>query len=238
LCGVLRQRVRSALHDADLIISFAFFILVAARALRLAPELFTWDPSVRVTSPSAWPVSQESEELLYLYIGKQLHHLPIMFAAADSWKDRPAVAQTILMFAHHVLSVAGYLRVLVNGHLMLYAVSAMITEGSTPFLIIMSMMTKTGLKNSRVGGVLFLLNGIFLWLAYIFFRLLLFPPIFYFYISDWDLIMQRAGKVDGISSALVLAFLWVLSMWWFSKINAGLMKALKSALSGQKKKDA
>ena len=41
--------------------------------------------------------------------------------------------------------------------------------------------------------------------------------------------MQRAGKVDGISSALVLVFLWVLSLFWFSKIHAGLMKALKSS---------
>jgi hypothetical protein len=226
-CVVFRQRLRRALHFADLAVTWVIFTLIPIWAVKMTPGLFSWDPSERVTSPSESPASRETEELLYLYIGKQLHHVPILFAGEGAWKD---FQQTMLMFAHHFLSVGGYLSVLLlGGHLKFYTVSALISEGSTPFMLFTNLMNKTGWKNTRIGGILHVGNGIFLWLAFFFLRVLLFPPIFYLYISDWDLIIQRAGKIDGCACFSVLVFLWVLSLFWFSKIHAGLMKALKSS---------
>jgi hypothetical protein len=90
---------------------------------------------------------------------------------------------------------------------------------------------------------LLLVNSVGLYLSFLFFRVLLFPYWFYLFLGDVWAFTHADG--DAAAAAVPAAwhsttwfellfypavnlFLWTLSMMWFERIHAGLMKILRA----------
>ena len=90
----------------------------------------------------------------------------------------------------------------------------------------------------QTNNLLNTLNGVTLWLAFLVFRVMLFPYFFYLCFRDArDDYAGTMGAVSGIEvgwSLPVAAFLWVLSCFWALKLTRGMLKLLKGGKGGKK----
>lgn len=168
-------------------------------------------------------------EFMRLYISTQLFQSFIDLASPGSLSSK------IPMLAHHVLSSYCYGSSIFLQRMQFFASFDGNCEATTPFLMVLNLgRTKGGGVEEWVKaklGPLWVVNGLFLWLTFIVFRLLMFPLWLYVFFKDiysmpnssWERLTWNELTVYPV----VTLFLLVLSFGWFLRIHAGLMKAVK-----------
>jgi len=165
---------------------------------------------------------------LRAYTAKTLVHVPML------WMTDVRPKQRLMMIGHHVLSIVAYSNALFTSRCVYHACLAGMCEVSTVFLTVMWILKE--LKLDKKYSLLHMVNGGCLWLAFIVFRLILFPFWFYQFFQDlsvawsspekWDLVYTQAGFVETFVYPVTIAFLLVVSTMWFSAIHKGFLKAL------------
>mmetsp|Transcript_3122 Transcript_3122/g.9154 ORF Transcript_3122/g.9154 Transcript_3122/m.9154 type:complete len:180 (-) Transcript_3122:11-550(-) len=140
----------------------------------------------------------------------------------------------VLMTLHHVLSVVAIGESLLTRRMQFFACLCGACEVSTIFLNNLYLSREITVGGKELKDVLphafVCVNGMGLWLAFLFFRLCLFPYWLYIMYSDvadfpaatWD----KANMVERYMYPGVTVFLLCLSTFWFIPITKGLLKAL------------
>mmetsp|Transcript_4968 Transcript_4968/g.11698 ORF Transcript_4968/g.11698 Transcript_4968/m.11698 type:complete len:267 (+) Transcript_4968:132-932(+) len=142
-----------------------------------------------------------------------------------------------LFYAHHVVTLGCCVSMLFTERGQFWcSVLGLVEATNIPLGMITVLGSTPKLRNSLV----YVLNGILLWLLYLLLRLPI-PVAMYFLARDlwtqgpesggpaWvfeDATMQTCWVVFLFTSG---SFLWLLSMFWLKKITAGVVKGLKSA---------
>ena len=88
-------------------------------------------------------------------------------------------------------------------------------------------------------GILLSVNGGMLWLTFFVFRVIMFPYIIFYLLSDFyhirnDPRYSQVWLFEMVYHPLTIVFLWCISMIWFSKIHAGFMKVLRGEMTAAK----
>jgi len=138
------------------------------------------------------------------------------------------------MFAHHLLSIVCFSTALVHPVCHFWACLAGCCESSTVFVMVLNLSKAEGGFGDRFKrglGKLFVANGAFLWLAFLCFRMVLFPSWLVMWCKDLYSMPNaiRAG-ITYFELAMyptTIVFLLVLSSGWFQRIHSGLMKAVR-----------
>eukprot|EP00462_Mataza_sp_D1_P018704 CAMPEP_0175142036 /NCGR_PEP_ID=MMETSP0087-20121206/12517_1 /TAXON_ID=136419 /ORGANISM="Unknown Unknown, Strain D1" /LENGTH=262 /DNA_ID=CAMNT_0016425677 /DNA_START=31 /DNA_END=819 /DNA_ORIENTATION=- len=163
-----------------------------------------------------------AETFLYLYISKQLVHLPVQFFTEEK---RSTLIQ---MTVHHIISIVGYSSAIYGGKMGWYAGLAGCCEVTTIFLNNLFLFKEFGWHKSKPR--LTAVNGITLWLSFIFFRLVLFSYWFWRYIKDvleFPDVYNKLMFGEKLFYPLIMAVLFGLSLFWFTRITQGMLKAIK-----------
>ena len=141
------------------------------------------------------------------------------------------------MVGHHILSFVAIGLGLVVKRSAFFACWAVCSELSTPFLNLVMAIKLFGGNATPTQRLCHTAAGTSLWLAYIPFRMVLFPAWLWLWFDDQR---RSPARTTAVSSTFelaffpsVIAFLLVLSTVWFVAITRGLVKALSG---GGKKK--
>jgi hypothetical protein len=167
-----------------------------------------------------------------LYVTRCLLHGGVLFM------QRMSLADLILMIVHHVLSICCFSGALFTGNMHYWACLNGTCEATNIFLNNVWLFKAVYVKNERLQDYLprtHIVNGVFLWLSYVVFRLLLFP----YWIWTWflDVTDHKALTWDRVSPyeryfyPSVTVFLLLISVMWFTKITQGLVKAVNSIMA-------
>ena len=151
----------------------------------------------------------------------------------QTWTLRKSATKRAQMVGHHALSLVAIGLSLVTGRCHFFACFAVCSELSTPFLCAVLAIKLLGGSRTPAQRTCQALAGAGLWLAYLPFRLALFPCWLGLFFAD-----QRAAPATSRETATpfelcfypaVIAFLFALSCVWFVAISKGLYKALAQA---------
>eukprot|EP01025_Chloroclados_australasicus_P051933 TRINITY_DN6048_c0_g1_i4.p2 TRINITY_DN6048_c0_g1~~TRINITY_DN6048_c0_g1_i4.p2 ORF type:complete len:255 (-),score=9.21 TRINITY_DN6048_c0_g1_i4:931-1695(-) len=133
-----------------------------------------------------------------------------------------------LMLVHHAAAVTCVLLGIYCRQVHYYIMLMLATEITTPFIQARWLMAKSDMKTSP----LYIFNGLTIFVLWIIGRLLLFPYFYWSIYNHW----YQMGVVHPACRMLVVGvptLLFVLNIFWFTKIFAGVYKILF-----QKKKEA
>jgi len=140
----------------------------------------------------------------------------------------------IPMLVHHVASIFCYCLCLGLARMHFYACWDGMCEATTPFLMVVNIGRSSGgdfaqrFKDRM--GFLMIVNGAGLWLSYIFFRVLLFPSWMIAFFVDIKSLPAHIWSTLTLTELLfypaTTLFLFGLSMIWFLRIHAGVIKLL------------
>lgn len=126
------------------------------------------------------------------------------------------------MFAHHICVVACLLG---TTYYRIYHIVVLLfcfSEITTPFVNARIILLKMGMKDSK----LYVINGICMFLGFLFFRFSLVFIIPYIILSQMDKIKQLSGLTNLLSFVSYMAMSFLNSMWTY-KIFIGLLKAIR-----------
>lgn len=220
-CYTLRGGKGCAWELADVYFHVPFvpvvLYLVVASVVELAADV-----------DSRWHRStDETRAFLALYCAQCTAHVVVL--GLKRQVGTPAV-----YLAHHTLSIACYGHALWTGRMHFWAVLAALCEVTNIFLN--NLFLFRALKWDASLPTAYKLNGVFLWLSYIAFRIVLFPVWLLLYHRDvrahrsqtWDTI----NLFERYAYASTTLLLLVLSLFWFSKITSGLISAIRPPASG------
>lgn len=177
--------------------------------------------------------SEASSIFMRLYMGIQFTAIWAETAIALYQRDLRSKLPILL---HHVCSILGYAGGIFFNRMHFYACLDGMCETTTVFLNIL-LLTKTNTTISKWMSAnldpLLKLNGVMLWLAFIVFRLVLFPGWLYLFGSDWFQLLSEQQKskmsfFELIVYPAVNVLLLVLSSIWFLRIHSGMMKAMSA----------
>ena len=85
------------------------------------------------------------------------------------------------------------------------------------------------LKATKLGGIAYAVNGLFLWLSYLIFRIINFPLLIYLHATDWTGMASAGLSVFSrclMSGTTILLFL--MSAFWFRLVHQGFIKAMEA----------
>ena len=148
------------------------------------------------------------EEIIYVYVGRGLeYHL------------------------HHFLVLLNFLPCLASQQMLFWAVFDGFVEGTNPFLCLLYLFNDMMLPRNHWAQQI---NGFFLWLSFTLLRIIMLPIWVYMFLADaWA---EDTKHTVGATSSITLytslpttVFLWLLSLAWYKKITAGLLKACRRA---------
>lgn len=219
--------VEQRVDATDKLLCIPYFALVGCLALAASREL-------HATVDARWHgQTATSRWCMLLYCAKQAVDVPV-----QTWTLRKSPAKRVQMVGHHALSFVAIGLGLVTGRCHFFACFAVCSELSTPFLSTVMAIKLLGGGRTPAQRTCQALAGAGLWLAYLPFRLALFPCWLYVFLAD-----QRDAPATTRDAATtfelrfypaVIAFLLVLSCVWFVAISRGLYKALSQG--GAKKR--
>jgi len=209
---------------ADSIASLALYPMLMWAAFQGALEL-------RHDVESRWRGTTAASYLFQvLYVTRCVLHIGVLFMQRMSSRD------LWLMLLHHTLSIASFGGALVTRNCHYWACLDGCCEVTNIFLNnvwIFKEVTIRGLRLQELLPRLYIINGVFLWVSYLVFRLLLFPYWLYTWHSDVtlaaDLTWDRISNYERYFYCSVTVFLLVLSTVWFIPITSGLVKAVSQS---------
>eukprot|EP00241_Pyramimonas_parkeae_P005278 CAMPEP_0114251890 /NCGR_PEP_ID=MMETSP0058-20121206/15525_1 /TAXON_ID=36894 /ORGANISM="Pyramimonas parkeae, CCMP726" /LENGTH=358 /DNA_ID=CAMNT_0001365749 /DNA_START=73 /DNA_END=1149 /DNA_ORIENTATION=- len=211
---------------ADLYLSAIYYPVLAALAFSATIELAKEDLEGRwhrVLYSSYW--------FSILYIGGNMAHIPVTLL-----KSQPALYK-VQMVCHHTLSIVCFMRTSYAGIGHFFVSLDGCCELCTFLLNNVFLMKELGLNQVQW---LFALNGVLLWLSYIFLRILLFPAWLFIFFSDMnrqpELTSAHLTPMEVVLFPATNLVLLGLSVHWFMPITKGMFKAVTG--SGDPLKDA
>ena len=158
------------------------------------------------------------------------------FKDGVSWSTMP-------MFVHHVASIVSFAVSMYTQRFCVYTSFCGLCEiTNIPLSIMYLSKTKGGGVAEwmeKTFGILLSVNGGMLWLTFFVFRVIMFPYIIFNLLSDFyhirnDPRYSQVWLFEMVYHPLTIAFLWCISMIWFSKIHAGFMKVLRGEMTAAK----
>ena len=219
------HKFREKIDAWDGVFCQPFFTLLAVLALQASYDL---GGSVE----SRWKGQTDASYWFQIfYVTRMVVHTPLQFVTL---KNNPKLLAQMTM--HHVLSACSFGSGLMTGRMHFFAVFDGCCEVTTFFLNGLFLLRTYAPPDAN--AVPKALCGGFLWLTFIFFRLLLFPAWLYLFFSDvyaapaitWDTI----GSFERYGYVPVTVVLLLLSASWFVPITKGLIKAVKGASKKKK----
>jgi hypothetical protein len=133
----------------------------------------------------------------------------------------------VLLFIHHFLTIVGMMYGVYIGKFHFYACIALFFEVSTPPLCCVLLLTRRSILERRFKNMLpeksDVVCGSLLWITYLVFRVLFCPLLIILLLCDFV-----QFDLSFLCILCSLTVLFVLSCIWFSKIHAGLKKALST----------
>jgi hypothetical protein len=210
---------------ADVYFHFVFVPLVLLLVVRALLELTPLGVEAR------WHRStMESRAFLALYVAQSSAHIGILYLKRQ-------VGSPAAYVAHHVLSVACYGHALWTGRMHFWAVLAALCEVTNIFLN--NLFLFRTLKWDRTFGLVYKANGVLLWLSYVLFRLVLFPVWLALFARDVtnrrEVTWTRVNAFERCAYPITTILLFVISSFWFAKITAGLINAIRGSPSDDKR---
>eukprot|EP00928_Gymnodinium_smaydae_P067479 TRINITY_DN50458_c0_g1_i1.p1 TRINITY_DN50458_c0_g1~~TRINITY_DN50458_c0_g1_i1.p1 ORF type:complete len:306 (+),score=48.10 TRINITY_DN50458_c0_g1_i1:137-1054(+) len=186
-----------------------------------------------------------SVHFLYGYIARQTISCWFIFVGENlRFRDMA------LMITHHVVSVLAYALTLSSGRLHYYASFDAVCEVTTISLTLMLTFRTLGKDNPKPWYVK--VNGLLLWLGFIFLRCVLFPYWLWTWYNDCGLFfvtpqtstlcMTEATALERYFYPAVTLLLLSMSIFWTIPITQGVLKALgitgsEPAQKGEGKKE-
>lgn len=155
-----------------------------------------------------------SETILGVSIGYFLSDLAMIvwhFPALGGWE----------YVLHHGLSMFSIFLSIVSGQGQIYILMVLFSESTTPFVNLRWYLDIYGQKSSN----LYICNGIFLFLGWLFARILLFIFFFTHMLIHFDQV-KEIFDLGFYSLLLVPSVLAIMNLFWFWKIAKGLVKTL------------
>mmetsp|Transcript_5290 Transcript_5290/g.8591 ORF Transcript_5290/g.8591 Transcript_5290/m.8591 type:complete len:282 (+) Transcript_5290:200-1045(+) len=207
---------------ADTLISLLIFPALAVSAIAGA-----W--SLRSDVESRWHgIAGASSFHMTLYMTRSLIH-----CFMQPFQDMTPM-HLALMTLHHILSMLSYGCGMVTGRCHFWACFNGCCEMSTIFLNNHYLSKQITIGGKELKAVMpnwvTALNGLFIWMAFLVFRLMLFPTWLYLWYSDVMSAPERTWEVSNTVERYVYApvtlFLLVISTYWFVPVTKGLLKAL------------
>ena len=157
--------------------------------------------------------------------------------AATDASGKSEFLKLVPILTHHLLSLTAYTFCLFNNGQMVFwgCLDGLCEVTNIHLSILMASKTKGGWVAKWMEdtfGALLMVNGFFLWLTFLVFRMVLFPAwLILFgmdmYVMPLDM-WNRLTSFELVFYPAVTLFLFVLSSLWFFRINEGLMKALRA----------
>jgi len=213
---------------ADLFFSTALFPVMTWSAM-----VGSW--RLRADVALRWHgVVPESQFFMMLYTTRATLHCLLQCKMRMSW------SHFVLMTLHHILSMLCYSGGVLLQSMHFWGCLDGCCEMSTIFLNNMYLFKEVKLGGRELRQVLpawvYAANGLFLWLSFLVFRILLFPLWLCLWYRDvslspettWD----RSTYIECYLYPAVTVFLFILSAYWFVPVTKGLLKAL--GLAGKK----
>jgi hypothetical protein len=164
----------------------------------------------------------ESYMAIIVYISGNLIHIPITLMKEGTLSYR------IQMLTHHFISITSFSYSLYNENILYFSCLMACCELSTLFLN-QSFLLKEYTKSPLILAI----NGICLWLSFIFLRLVLFPYVIYAYINDYRYNLEDKSKHTiyiVCSNTIVCSILILLSLFWMKNVTRGMIKVTKMCL--------
>ncbi|XP_047060350.1 TLC domain-containing protein 4-like [Lolium rigidum] len=122
---------------------------------------------------------------------------------------------------HHILSLISIVYSIYSGEGQLYTYMVLISEATTPGINLRWFLDTAGLKKSKA----YLVNGVWMVVAWLVARILLFIYLFYHIYFHYDQVMQMKTfsclLVFGVPTVLL-----IMNTVWFAKILRGLKKTM------------
>ena len=209
---------------ADVLFSMVFFPILAFAAVWASLEL-------RHSVESRWQGTCFWSDLyLVLYVSRMLCHVLIQPF------ENMSLALLLMMTFHHLVSMGCYILGLGLGRCHYWGCLDGCCEITTVFLNVFSLLN-TAVEGKKLKEYLpawvAAANGFALWLAFLFFRLMLFPYWLYGFHMD---MRQEPEKTKGIVTNLERSIypattivLLVLSCTWFVALTRGMVKSMSKA---------
>ncbi|KAJ8758732.1 hypothetical protein K2173_000453 [Erythroxylum novogranatense] len=126
---------------------------------------------------------------------------------------------------HHSLSAIAVSYSMFSGEGQLYTYMCLISEVTTPEINMRWFLDTAGMKKS----IVYLINGVAIFLTWLVARIMLFIYIFYHIYLHYDQVVQMS-PFGCIVVFLVPSALFILNLLWFGKIIKGLKKTLAKRL--------
>ena len=170
--------------------------------------------------------TRNSNLYLWLFCIDNVVHMPLQLS-----KDVP-VAKHATVIAHHVLSNLSYATGLRSQRLHFWATLAGLCEVTNPLLSIVFMMKELGLADKRSGPWprVFQLSSLLTWVAFLVFRLLLFPlwlVLFFYDMAQHPACTDSTSLPERVCYPLALIAVLLMSVSWMIPLTQGLIKVLR-----------
>jgi len=192
---------------------------------------FTLGSTQRLTEATSSGISFMRTYIALQVVGTVVESAPLL----TKQMDQKAITEQLRVLGHHVLSSSAYFSGLVFHRCWPTAIVLGLTEVSTIFLNLLLFCKHEQYKDAVTAKAPWLLpaSGVLLWLSFIFFRLLLIPTVVALFI--YDSVQPESPQLtmfEYIYYPAVSLFVLGLSVVWFFKIHAGMMKQLKLLRGG------
>jgi len=164
---------------------------------------------------------------LLFYAAGNIIHIPVTFLKTQ---DLTFKFQLLL---HHLLSITCYVNGLYTLSMHFYGTLDAICEISTIYLNFVFLF-----KEFNAPPLLQTVNGIILWITYLFLRIFLFPRWLYMFsteIRNDDTIWDRLNWIEKWITPITTLILFILSSLWMISLTKGLVKNVKGMLKPKKK---
>jgi len=204
----------------DLIFSLPYYPFISALALNSVFALSGKDHFGDYVTSSYF--------CLLFYAAGNIIHIPITFLKENAWKFK------LQMLVHHLLSITCYVNGLLTLKLHFFGAMDALCEISTIYLNFVFLFKEFGAPQ-----LLQSINGVVLWITYLFLRIFLFPKWLYMFYTE---IIADPSQWEGMNwverylCPLTTFILFVLSSIWMISITKGLIKNINAYLSKKTKK--
>mmetsp|Transcript_3050 Transcript_3050/g.4413 ORF Transcript_3050/g.4413 Transcript_3050/m.4413 type:complete len:328 (+) Transcript_3050:41-1024(+) len=228
LTGVwLRRRgytVEHPVNMADMLVNIIYLPLICYLATESVLGVDIYDKKSRL-----FTFRPNSQRLMFLYTIKNIiRTVHVRLFPGSGHGSNP-----LMMLLHHVVSIAVYGYGCFTPRCHLFAGWDGLCEYSAIPLNVLQMWHAFKLSKTQYPyGILYKINGFFLWLTYAVFRIASFSALIYVLGSDGFFPDEKTGKLAKITFFESYAglganvFLLIISCIWFITITKGLLKAL------------
>jgi len=196
----------------DLIFSVPYYPFISALALNSVFALNGKDHFLDYVSSSYL--------CLLFYAAGNIIHIPITFLKDQERKFK------LQMLVHHLLSITCYVNGLLTLRMHYFGTLDALCEISTIYLNFVFLFKEFGAPQ-----LLQSVNGIVLWVTYLFLRIFLFPKWLHMYATEIlanPSIWNEINWVERYLCPITTLILFILSSFWMVSITKGLIKNVKS----------